>query len=151
MLGYVAVPWHGETEKAKPAEASFGDEIRLLGYEVTDTVSPGSGIDVTLYWQAQRAPEDDYVVFVHLMNAEGQAVASHDGPPMEGRYVTSAWLPGDVTQDVHRLVLDATTPAGTYWLRVGMYAWPSLERLPVWDSQGEQPDSTTTLQFIEVR
>jgi hypothetical protein len=138
-------------DNAKPADASFGDQIRLLGFEVMDSLSPGSEFDVTLYWEAERSPEDDYVVFVHLLNAEGEAVASHDGPPMDGRYVTSAWLPGDIIRDNHRLVLDPNTPAGTYRLQVGMYSWPDLERLPVRDSQGEQPERTVFLQSIQVR
>jgi hypothetical protein len=32
-----------------------------------------------------------------------------------------------------------------------MYPWPSLERLPVWDSQGvEQMDRVVVLQSVEV-
>jgi hypothetical protein len=39
-----------------------------------------------------------------------------------------------------------------YRLQVGMYRWPSLERLPVWDSGGiEQVDRVIVLQSIEVR
>jgi hypothetical protein len=152
LLGYVVVPWQGELDTAEPVGANFGNQIDLLGFEVPDRLSPGAEFDVTLYWEAQRPPEDYYVVFVHLLGADGQLVASHDGPPMDGRYPTRAWLPGDVVPDVHRLVLDPDTPAGMYDLRVGMYQWPSLERLPVWDRQGvEQADRIMVLQSIQVR
>ena len=152
LLGYVVVPWQGELGVAKPVGANFGNQIDLLGFEVADRLSPGAEFDVTLYWEAQRPPEDYYVVFAHLLDADGQLVASHDGPPLDGRYPTMAWLPGDVVPDVHRLVLDPDTPAGMYDLRVGMYQWPSLERLPVWDGQGvEQVDRIMVLQSIQVQ
>jgi hypothetical protein len=151
MLGYVAVPWQGEMDLAKPVDATFEGQIELLGFEAADRVPPGDEFEVVLYWGALRSPEDNYVVFVHLTDAAGQPVAGHDGPPMDGRYPTRAWLPGEIVADTHRLVLDPDIPAGTYRLQVGLYRWPSLERLPVWDSQGvEQADRILFLQSVEV-
>lgn len=155
-LGYVAVPWQGEArnaalDRAKPANAKFGDQITLLGIKVEESVAAGGELEVTLYWSTQQQPENDYVVFVHLMDEAGQPVASHDGSPMDGRYPSRAWFPGDVVPDSHRLTVDPTTPAGTYRLQVGLYHWPSLERLHVWDSEGnEQADRSLFLQQIEV-
>ena len=151
-LGYVVVPWQGTLYVAEPVDANLGNQISLLGYDVADSASPGTEFDVTLYWEAQQPPDDDYVVFVHLLDADGQLVGNHDGPPMDGRYPTGAWSPGEVVPDVHPIALDPETTAGTYRLQVGMYRWPSLERLPVWDREGvEQRDRVLILQSIEVR
>jgi hypothetical protein len=151
-LGYVVVPCHGALDIATPLDVHVGSEISLLGYDAVDSAPPGAEFDVTLYWGARKPPEEDYVVFVHLLGADGQLASGHDGPPMGGRYPTSVWLPGDVVPDIHPIVLAPETPVGTYRLQVGMYRWPSLERLPVWDSQGvEQPDRVLVLQSIEVR
>jgi hypothetical protein len=151
-LGYVTVPWQGTVEGAEPVGAEVGDAIRLLGYEmVDDTLSPGAAFDVKLYWKAEGYLTEHYIVFVHLLNAKGDLVASHDGPPFDGRYPTQAWLPGDVVPDVHPLVLDSDVPPGEYKLQVGMYHWPSLERLPVWDRYGEaQPERAIVLQWVTV-
>ncbi len=151
-LGYVAVPWQGSVAGAESVEAKLGDAIHLLGYTMVDTpLTPGSAFDVTLYWEAEEIPSEHYVVFVHLLNAEGDLVASHDGPPFGGRYPTQAWLPGDIVPDVHPLVLDPEVSPGAYRLQVGMYHWPSLERLPVWDRQGEaQPGRALVLQWVTV-
>jgi hypothetical protein len=150
-LGYVVVPWQGSLDTAKPVSADFGDQVSLLSFESPDSLSPGAEFDVVLYWEALHPPEDDYVVFVHLLTADGQLVASHDGPPLDGRYPTTAWLPGDVVPHVVHMALDPQTPGGTYHLQVGMYQWPSMERLPVWDSEGvEQTDRVIALQPIEV-
>jgi hypothetical protein len=152
LLGYLVVPWRGEMDQAKPVNARVGERINLLGFEVEEGLSPGAEFDVTLYWEAQSSPEDDYVVFVHLLDSKGQLAAGHDGPPMSGWYHTKAWLPGEVVPDTHHLVLEPDLPTGTYWLQVGMYRWPSLERLPAWDSQGvEQVDGAIVLQPVEVR
>ncbi len=151
-LGYVVVPWQGRPDIEEPVDADFGRQITLVGFEVEDGLSPGGEFDVTLYWEAQRPPDDDYIVFVHLLGADGQVVAGHDGPPMGGRYATRAWIPGEVVPDVHRLVLGPAVPVGTYRLQVGMYRWPSMERLPVWDKDGvEQADRAVLLGSIEVR
>lgn len=152
-LGYVAVPWQGNMDLAQPVGANFGDQIDLLGFEAVDKLSSGTeSLEVTLYWEARQPPADDYVVFVHLVDTNSELVASHDGPPMDRRYPTGAWLPGEVVPDVHRIVLDPGIPVGMYRLQVGMYLWPSLERLPVWDTQGvEQTDRVIALQSIEIQ
>jgi hypothetical protein len=151
ILGYVRVPYRGGIDQIDPVGANLGDQISLLGFEVADSLAPGDDLDVALYWQAQGAIPEDYVVFVHLLDAEGQIVASHDGLPMDGRYPTRAWLAGDVVADVHRMSLAPGTPQGTYRLQVGMYRWPSMERLPIWDSAGvEQMNGILVLRSIEV-
>jgi hypothetical protein len=126
--------------------ASFGDQVRLLSYRAPDRLSPGAEFDVRLYWEPLRPPEENYTVFIHLLDAHGQLVANHN----EMR-LTSLWPPGEVVPDVHHVVPDPPIPVGTYWLQIGMYPWPSLERLPVWDSQGiEQTDRVVVLQSVEV-
>jgi hypothetical protein len=126
--------------------ASFGDQVRLLSYRAPDRVSPGAEFDVRLYWEVLRPPGENYTVFIHLLDAHGELVANHN----EMR-LTSLWPPGEVVPDVHHVVPDPPIPGGTYWLQIGMYPWPSLERLPVWDSQGvEQMDRVVVLQSVEV-
>ena len=152
VLGYVGVPYQGEIDSVNAVEANLGNQVSLLGFEVADSLSPDDDLEVAFYWQAQQALVEDYVVFVHLLDTDGRVVASHDGPPMDGRYPTQAWLAGDVVLDVHRIALAAGTPGGTYRLQVGMYRWPSMERLPVWDSEGiEQMDGVLVLRSIEIR
>jgi hypothetical protein len=150
-LGDVVVPWQGKPDMAQPVGANLGSQVSLLGFEAPDRLPRGAELDVVLYWEALEPPEENYVVFVHLLDGDGQLVASHDGPPMAGRYPTTTWLPGDIVPDVIRIELDPGIPAGKYRLQTGMYRWPSLERLPVWDSQGiEQIDRVVVLQSVEV-
>ena len=152
VLGYVAVPWQGVTAAMTPVGALLSDEIELLGYEAAERWERGTAHEVTLYWHGAERPREDYTVFVHLVGPDGQAVAGHDGQPMEGTYPTRAWSPGDTIPDTHRLALEPDLAPGYYTLQVGMYRRPSLERLPIWDADGvAQADGLLVLQTIEVR
>jgi hypothetical protein len=96
--------------------------------------------------------EEDYIVFVHLMDGSGELIASHDGPPRDRESPTSTWLPGDIVPDVHHVTLKPDTPAGIHQLWVGIYTWPDIERLPVRDKEGvEQTNQTLFLHTIEVK
>ena len=155
-LGYVVVPLQEDVRaalsQAQPVNAAVGRDIRLLGFQSPEALSPGETLEVKLFWGAEQQPEEDYVVFVHLVDEQGQLVASHDGAPMSRRYPTGAWRPGDVVPDVHPIPLGADLAPGVYHLRVGMYRWPGLERLPMWDEQGiEQPDRSLSLGTVQVR
>jgi hypothetical protein len=53
-----------------PLGVNFGDQIELLGYELS-TLNPvqGEEIELTLFWRALRPVEKDYIVFAHLIHA----------------------------------------------------------------------------------
>lgn len=150
-LGYVVMPWRGEIGNARPVGVHLGEHITLLGFTAPDIVAPGSAFDVTLYWEARRPPDDDYIVFVHLMDANGHLVASHDGSPMAGQYPTGAWIPGEIIPDIHHLALDPQSPTGTYQLQIGMYRWPGLDHLMVVDESGVEVSDRVMLHSILVR
>lgn len=148
---------------AQPANARFsvpnlGDArqdgaIQLLSYAVPEQIKPGETFDVRLYWtlDAAQSINEHYNVFVHLLSGDGQLVTNHDGPPGDGWHPTQTWTPGDVVRDVHPIATPADLPAGAYTVQVGLYHWPSLERLPVRDASGvEQPDGAYRLQTITV-
>jgi hypothetical protein len=66
-----------------------------------------------------------------LLDANGGAVAQHDGRPKGGGYPFSVCDAGEVVVDEHPLTLPAGFPAGDYRLRVGLYRLETGERLPV--------------------
>jgi uncharacterized membrane protein len=114
---------------AQLVEANFDRQISLLGY---DTSLSQNELTVTLQWQAQTQIDLDYSVFIHLVDANGNLVAQHDGQPWwEVTIPTSTWQPGEKLRDRHPIALPADLPPGTYYLRAGLYYWQTLERLPV--------------------
>ncbi len=111
--------------------SNLQNEFTLYGFGVAVTpLVPGQSTDITLLWQAERAPSGDRVVFVQLVDNKGNLVASHESQPGEGAYPTRQWTRGEIVRDVHGLLLPADTPDGVYHLEAGMYD-PSGLRLTV--------------------
>jgi hypothetical protein len=131
-------PWRMRAVSPTPspgcvADYRLGEAIRLMGYDL----ELDEALKVTLYWEAKRAPEADYTVFVHLLGPDGRMLAQHDGPPREGAYPTSWWLPEQVIIDRHTIQL--TEPLiGPARLLVGLYDPATLVRLPAYDDQGRR-------------
>jgi 4-amino-4-deoxy-L-arabinose transferase-like glycosyltransferase len=131
VIGQVGIKAEVPTEVGdvgQPVRANFGGQIELLGYDATQQ---GSRLAITLHWRCLQPMDDDYTVFVHLLDAGDQVVTQHDGQPQDGRYPTSIWDAGEVVVDTHLLSLPADLPAGQYRLRVGLYLLESGGRLEV--------------------
>jgi uncharacterized membrane protein len=127
-----------------PQAASFAEGIRLTGYRISTPEAGGLAdedrqIDVMLQWQPDAAVTRDYTVFVHLVDADGQVVSQSDAQPgWVVPWPTHRWLPGQPILDSHQLLIPPQLPPGRYQVRVGLYYWETLERLPLLD-QAMQP------------
>jgi len=106
----------------------FGDAIRLDGAMVPERASAGEPLEYALWWRCLREVEANYSVFVHLVDAEGNLVATADAQPVQGLYPTSVWRPGEVVADRREWSPDVAP--GTYEMRVGLYLLETGERLP---------------------
>ncbi len=119
-----------------PQEATFGDEIRLLGYDLAQDES----LHLTLWWQAARTPTHDYKRFVHLYDPATERIAAQDDAmPRAWQYPTTWWQAGEVVSETLTLPL-AGVAAGNYRLGVGWYDPQTGERLTT-----TAPDGRLTL------
>jgi hypothetical protein len=113
----------------QPAGQTFGDAIRLIGYDVApDALVPGGAAEVTLHWQPITRLGADYTTFAHLFNANGDKIAQSDRRPGGVFYPTTLWKPGETLIDHHTLALPADPGPGPYTLVVGLYD-AAMERL----------------------
>jgi hypothetical protein len=133
--------------------ARLGDAVRLVGYRLAEQrVSPGDALLLTLYWQAERPVEGDYVAFAQLQGPDGQVVAHREGPPARGERPTDGWVLGNLVEDPYELVLPPDVPYGDHALSVGMYDPATLERLPAFDAAGQRlGEDRVVLATVEVR
>ena len=128
-----------------PAEAReelivFDDAIGLEQPQVT--VAPDHTVGLTLTWQSLRPVPYDATMFAHLRRPGGEALAQIDRQPLNGRFPTSYWVPGQLVTDVLSLGPVSSTVDGPLTLNIGLYTWPSLERLSARDSDGNAlPDN----------
>jgi len=113
-------------------QARFGDTITLLGYDLhSEEARPGQILRVTLFWKADDLVQEDYKVFVHLLDAQGQVLAQHDSQPVGGSMPTSSWPVGETVSDNHGVVVPRGMPSGEYRLVLGMYDPQTGRRLSI--------------------
>ena len=111
-----------------PVDAVFGGQIRLRSVEARiDTT-----VTMNLRFEALRAPDKDYTLFVHAFDAAGQPLGQTDGEPRNGEYPTSFWSPGEVVIETRTLRLERL-PAR---LVAGWYDRATGARLPVLRADG---------------
>lgn len=94
----------------------FENGIRLMGYEVPTRVQPGVATPLTLFWQATRALEREYILHLHVQDARGNRVATTQAAPTRGLYTTTRWQIGKVVRDPQTILVRGNTPDGTYRL-----------------------------------
>jgi len=113
-------------------DVNFGDQMRLRGWTLdTAEMRPGGVLTVTLTWEATVGLSDRHIVFAHLLGPDGKLVAQHDAPPLGQLRSLSAWPSGYTFSYRVLIELPNDLPAGDYRLRLGVYLWPNLDRLPV--------------------
>jgi 4-amino-4-deoxy-L-arabinose transferase-like glycosyltransferase len=117
------------------------DHVHILGI-TEDTIK------LTLMWQSIRAVPYDATTFIHLIGTDGRLLVQADRQPLNGQFPTSYWIPGQVVTDTVTLSPVHNAYNVPLTLILGMYTWPSLERLPVMDASGAlQPDNAITINI----
>jgi hypothetical protein len=86
---------------------------------------------LALRWESLRPMQNNYQVFVHLLNANNDKLAQRDGQPVQWLRPTSTWQPGEKIIDRYGMILPADLPTGTYTIAVGLYDPVTGQRLPI--------------------
>ena len=134
------LPLHEKNYTPEVIDGSvFNSEARLVGYSISEDVP--SKIAFTLYWQPATKITTDLTVFVHMIDSLGNIVAQADQPPSNGYWPTSAWEPGSLISDHHKLVYDVDTSRETYTIVIGLYDPLSGLRVPAYSSAGSEWDN----------
>lgn len=131
-----------------PVHVTFGDRVRLLGYDLdTSQAYPGGQVVVTLYWQPLVPFTRNYQVFTHLY--DGQMRGQHDGAPACAMKPTTRWEPGQIIPDTHLIPITVEAQPGPVPLLVGMYDLLDGQRLTVPESVDNSFHLTDV--FLEAR
>ncbi|MFW6183164.1 MAG: ArnT family glycosyltransferase [Chloroflexota bacterium] len=123
--------------------AHFDSDIRLI--DTHSQLLDENTFLLKLVWQSLSQPQDDYTVFVHVVDAGGQLVAQADSVPAVGFRPTSTWQPQEMIVDYHWITLPENVNATTSTISIGLYHQANNERLPV---IGLQPDQTVRDQSL---
>ncbi len=135
-----------QTRQVERAD-NFANVIELAGYSAGLNESDGR-LKLTLFWRALGLPQQDYTIFVHLLNpADGALLSQDDRRPLDGDFPTTLWRPGDVMRTVHTLQLSEAPRPTLYILEVGLYNWKTGQRLPLFQD-GQATDSAVYLEYL---
>ena len=131
------LPPEGQEIARKSLHMVQGDEVRLAGYAiqleaegmepVALEVQPDAWMQLRLRWQAIRAMDNDYTVFVQLLDEASQVIWQKDRYPGDGVFPTSQWKTEQDVSDNYAFQLDLAP--GNYRLIAGMYDWHTMTRL----------------------
>jgi uncharacterized membrane protein len=134
-----------------PMEATLGDQVRFLGYDVSPPpYKRGKTLHLTLYWQAMTRMEKSYTVFVHLLNKDGIMGGQWDSVPGSSLLPTTNWLEGEVIADEYEVPIKAGAPPGEYTIEIGMYEASTGERLEVRGEGGDVEGNSIVLHKIQI-
>jgi hypothetical protein len=120
---------------------NFDDKIALLDLTIADkTLQPGGQLPLTLTWQGLAPLDQDYTVFLQVLDAQDRLVGQVDAWPLQGTLPTSRWSPGQTITDPYTIQLAPDLPPGDYRLLVGWYLLADLRRLPLLNADGAPVD-----------
>lgn len=127
---------------------NFGNTMTLLGHDRTEASTPGSVLELVLYWTLHPRPDRHYIIFAHLLNAEGQVIAGYDA----NHYPAQFWQAsgGERLLTYFPLWIPPDAPPGTYQVEIGVYYQPTGERLPILQGETAVADRLL-LQPLELR
>jgi hypothetical protein len=132
------VPRYIDAAPTRPHIAIFGNnEIALLDYRIVGPLRHGATVRIETKWQALRAIDHDYTIFVHAMDETGRTWAQEDSKPQGGALPTIKWAPGQIVFDTYSIQIDVEGPREGYHLEFGLYQASNGQRAPI-DSGADQ-------------
>ena len=122
-----------------PADThQFADSIQLAGYRLN---RQGDQLNVTLFWQAESQPSDDWVVFIHVAEAGQPPAAQTANRPVGSIRPTQGWRADEIIEDHHTLILPADLTAEQSNIFVGLFlATEPNPRAPLTINGEAKPD-----------
>ncbi|NEO33654.1 MAG: phospholipid carrier-dependent glycosyltransferase [Symploca sp. SIO3C6] len=146
-----AVPLAEDLANIKfPFKISFGDKVRLLGYELNQAeISSNQPLIVTFYWEFLAPLPPGFQIRRGLRDGEGK-LWQDSSSILDGYLPIAQISPGTILRDVHQIAIAPELPPGKYSLEVGWNS-PSLgQALKVIDGAGNLPEFQAVIGEVEV-
>ena len=125
-------------------------ELPRVGVQASRVFKAGEVLGLRTFWQVEEAFNQDFFIFVHVLDATGNKAAQRDAPPWQGRFPTSSWQPGTLVVDNNDVLLPETLAPGDYSVVVGMFD-PTTGSHPPLTIDGQlQSDAVVSLATITI-
>ncbi len=120
-----------------PQRATFENKMRLLGYDTSATnFAADTPLLITLYWECLQSIDEDYRVYMRVLDEQGHVCGQVDRQPVAAHLPTTRWTPGDLIRDVYEIAILVGTPPGKYRVEMGVYSAAARRSLNIADEQG---------------
>jgi len=143
---------HSPPKPQHPTRIRFGEVFELLGYDMPEArVAVGGTFRLTLYYRVLQRTEAPYAMDVTFAAQDGGGVwptlrARHQ--PIQGRYPTTQWAPGEILRDDVVLVVEREVRAARFFVRFHAESDEPGSRLT--PSRDARPDKTVELGSLEI-
>ncbi len=152
IVGEVMIPEDSNVEYPNQMFINWENRFALVGYKIDRRVlKPGQRMKIRLYWQAlDPSGDQDYKVFLHIVEGWDQRWAGRDGNPVSPDESTRNWIVGDVYKDTREIKLPDDIPPGTYTIELGWFSDSDGHRLNIVAEDGHIVDNWLPLNTIQV-
>jgi hypothetical protein len=132
--------------------ANLGGKVEIVGATVQPgRLTPGEQAKVTVYFKVLQPMEDDYLVFVHVEDAEGRMERMNvDHKPANGMYATSQWKPGETVKDEFAVYLPAGASPRALNLWMGLWEPRTDSRLRLTNPEAVRNDGKDRILLGQV-
>jgi hypothetical protein len=101
----------------KRLDVDYGDQLRLVGYHLTEPLSRVDSVEFTLYWQCLKPMVTDYSVFAIVYGHQLKEWGKRDAYPYHGLYATSQCQPDEIFADPYKIPIEIQSPPQSTMLR----------------------------------
>jgi hypothetical protein len=117
-------------EPREVIDAVWDNEISLSAYHLPEWNS-AQRVYVVLWWRTLRRPDQNYSVFVHLLDSTGAMVTQSDKLPLNDLYPMRTWPLNIDQRDTYLLKVPEGANLQGACLAIGLYDGQTGRRLPV--------------------
>jgi hypothetical protein len=128
----------------------FDDRFALLGAELElegETARPGKRLRLITFWQVLASDPTPVVAFTHLTSDGKDIWGQHDGLDVRPAGLSA----GDRFAQIHSVTVKPETPAGSYFLQIGLYNPDTLVRLPILVDGQAMADRAAVMELEVIR
>lgn len=120
----------GFLQKARPGVPTHADTAGGLYLQGFDLREEAGRHTLRLFWETRAGTENDWITYIHMVDAMGALVAQFDGPALSGLLPTSRWQKNALYIDRRQFELPAELSPGDYLFRIGLYDATTGTRTP---------------------
>ncbi len=119
-LGDLHVQSGGALPLDYATQATFEEQITLLGADLPEPVCSGQEARLVLYWRAGPVPMEGLSVSLRVLDGNGRIVAQRDHEAIAGR-APADWLAGYIYEEPFQVTLPPGLSPGAYHVNVRVY------------------------------